>query len=217
VCQSDPGPLRRALDGRLTEVHRVLLRIHLDQIEALDRSIAVIERRAEDRLDPFREAVELIVTVSGMSERSARAVLGETGIDMSRFPTEGQFMSWGCMVPRNDESAGKRRSSRMRPGGNWLKTTMVQCAWAAVRKTDGRFAALFARLKPKRGAGRAICAVAAEMLRTIYHMLKDGTCYEEHRAERHHDTRQQQANRLLRRLARLGFAAEITPLAPAAG
>jgi transposase len=214
--KATPETLTRALDGRLSEVHRVLLRIHLDQIEALDRSIAVIERRAEDRLNPFREAVELIVTVPGMNVRSARAVLGETGIDMSRFPTEGQFMSWGCMVPRNDESAGKRRSSRMRPGGNWLKTTMVQCAWAAVRKTDCRFAALFARLKPKRGAGRAICAVAAEMLRTIYHMLKDGTCYEEHRAERRQQTREQEANRLVRRLARLGFTAEITPVASAA-
>jgi transposase len=214
--KATPETLTRALDGRLSEVHRVLLRIHLDQIEALDRSIAVIERRAEDRLDPFREAVELIVTVPGMNVRSARAVLGETGIDMSRFPTEGQFMSWGCMVPRNDESAGKRRSSRMRPGGNWLKTTMVQCAWAAVRKTDCRFAALFARLKPKRGAGRAICAVAAEMLRTIYHMLKDGTCYEEHRAERRQQTREQEANRLIRRLARLGFTAKITPVASAA-
>ena len=154
--KASPETLMRALDGRLTEVHRVLLRIHLDQIEALDRSIAVIERRAEDRLDPFREAVELIVTIPGMGERSARAVLGEIGIDMSRFPTEGQFMSWGCMVPRNDESAGRRRSSRLRPGGNWLKTTMVQCAWAAVRKTDCRFAALFARLKPRSGAGRAM-------------------------------------------------------------
>jgi transposase len=215
--KATPETLRRALDGRLTEVHRVLLRIHLDQIEALDRSIAVIERRAEDRLDPFREAVELIVTIPGMGERSAIAVLGETGIDMSRFPTEGQFMSWGCMVPRNDESAGKRRSSRMRPGGNWLKTTMVQCAWAAVRKTDCRFAALFARLKPKRGAGRAICAVAAEMLRTIYHMLKDGTLYEERRSKHRQASREHEAQRLLRRLARLGFTAEITPMASAAG
>jgi transposase len=193
------------------------LRIHLDQIEALDRSIAVIERRAEDRLDPFREAVEQIVTVPGMNVRSARAVLGETGIDMSRFPTEGQFMSWGCMVPRQDESAGKRRSSRMRPGGNWLKTTMVQCAWAAVRKTDCRFAALFARLKPRSGAKRAICAVAAEMLRTIYHMLKDGTFYEERRAQHRQQTREQEANRLVRRLARLGFTAQITHVASAAG
>jgi transposase len=210
--KASPETLRRALDGRLTEVHRVLLRIHLDQIEALDRSIAVIERRAQDRLDPFRDAVELVVTVPGMGARSARAVLGETGIDMRRFPTEGQFMSWGCMVPRNDESAGKRRSSRMRKGGTWLKTTMVQCAWAAVRKGGSRFAILFGRLKPKRGAGRAICAVAAEMLRTIYHMLKDGTCYEEHRGERRHATRQEEAHRLLRRLARLGFEAELKPV-----
>jgi transposase len=215
--KASPEALVRALDGRLREVHRVLLRIHLDQIEALDRSIAVIERRAEDRLDPFREAVEQIVTVPGMNVRSARAVLGETGIDMSRFPTEGQFMSWGCMVPRQDESAGKRRSSRMRPGGNWLKTTMVQCAWAAVRKTDCRFAALFARLKPRSGAKRAICAVAAEMLRTIYHMLKDGTFYEERRAQHRQQTREQEANRLVRRLARLGFTAQITHVASAAG
>jgi transposase len=214
--KASPETLRRALDGRLTEVHRVLLRIHLDQIEALDRSIAVIERRAEDRLDPFREAVELIATIPGMSERSARAVLGETGIDMSRFPTEGQFLSWGCMVPRSDESAGKRRSSRMRKGANWLKTTMVQCAWAAVRKTDCAFAALFARLKPRSGAKRAICAVAAEMLRTIYHMLKDGTFYEERRTEHRQASREREAKRLVRRLARLGFTAEITPVPSAA-
>lgn len=210
--QASPETLVRALDGRLTEVHRVLLRIHLDQIDALDRSIAVIERQAEDRLDPFREAAELIVTIPGMGVRSARAVLGETGMDMSRFPSEGQFLSWACLVPRSDESAGKHRSSRLRPGANWLKTTMVQCAWAAVRKADSRFAALFARLKARRGARRAICAVAAEMLRTIYHMLKDGTCYEERRAERRQQTRHQEAQRLLRRIARLGFAAHITPV-----
>lgn len=215
--KASPETLMRALDGRVTEVHRVLLRIHLDQIEALDRSIAVIERRAEDRLDPFREAVGLIMTIPGMGERSARAVLGETGIDMRRFPTEGQFMSWACLVPRNDESAGKRRSSRMRRGGTWLKTTMVQCAWAAQRKGGSRFAILFGRLKPKRGAGRAICAVAAEMLRTIYHMLKDGTCYEANRAECRVETRQEEAQRLLRRLTRLGFAAEIKPVASPAG
>ena len=94
---------------------------------------------------------------------------------------------------------------------------MVQCAWAAVRKGGSRFATLFARIKARRGAGRAICAVAAEMLRTIYHMLKDGTYYEELRGVRHQSTRQEQAQRLLRRLTRLGFAAEIKPMASTAG
>jgi len=85
-----------------------------------------------------------------------------------------------------------------------------------VRKKGCRFAALFERLSPQRGARRAICAVAAEMLRTIYHMLKDGTFYEERRAERRQETRQQEADRLIRRLARPGFAAEIKLLASAA-
>jgi transposase len=215
--KATPETLVRALDGRLTEVHRVLLRVHLAQIDAVDASIAAIDRHVETHLDPFRTAVGQVVTVPGMGERSAIAVLGETGIDMSRFPTEGQFMSWACMVPRSDESAGKRRSTRMRPGGNWLKTTMVQCAWAAVRKKGSRFAALFERLGPKRGARRAICAVAAEMLRAIYHMLKDGTFYEQNRVKPHQPTPQEEADRLIRRLARIGFAAEIRPLpSPAA-
>jgi transposase len=217
--KASPETLVRALDGRLTEVHRVLLRVHLAQIDAVDASIATLDQHVETHLDPFRAAVEQVVTVPGMGERSATAALGETGIDMSRFPTEGQFMSWACMVPRSDESAGKRRSTRLRPGGNWLKTTMVQCAWAAVRKKGSRFAALFERLSPKLGARRAICAVAAEMLRTIYHMLKDGTFYEENRVKPREPTPQEEANRLIRRLARIGFAAEIKPLplpAPAA-
>jgi len=205
--------LVRALDGRPTEVHRVLLRLHLDQIDAIDRSIAVIDRHVEAHLDPFRTAVEQVVTVPGMGRRSTAAVLGETGIDMSRFPSEGQFLSWACLVPRNDESAGKRRSSRLRPGANWLKTVMVQCAWAAVRKSSCKLAALFHRLKPKRGARRAICAVAAEMLRIIYRMLKNGTYYEEQRIEpRRQATRQAQARRLIQRLARIGYAAELRPM-----
>ena len=215
--QATPETLAKALDGRPTRVHRLLLRVHLDQIDHIDHSIAVIDRSVDAHLGSFRTAIELVATVPGMGPISTPAVLGETGIDMGRFPSEGQFLSWACMVPRNDESAGKRRSSRMRKGGTWLKTTMVQCAWAAVRKGNSRFAALFARLKARRGARRAICAVAAEMLRTIYHMLKDGTCYEEHRVECRQATPQEQAHRLLRRLARLGFAAEIKPVPSPAG
>jgi transposase len=210
--KATPETLARALDGRLAEVHRVLLRVHLAQIDAVDTSIATIDRHVETHLDPFRTAVEQVVTIPGMGECSAIAVLGEIGIDMSRFPTEGQFMSWACMVPRSDESAGKRRSTRLRPGGNWLKTTMVQCAWSAVRKKGSRFAALFERLSPKRGARRAICAVAAEMLRTIYHMLKDGTFYEKDRVKPRAPPPQQEANRLIRRLARIGFTVQVNPL-----
>ena len=135
---------------------------------------------------------------------------------MSRFATEGQFLSWGWMVPRNDESAGKRRSTRLRPdlhevGGNWLKTTMVQCAWAAIRKTDCFFKGMFERIAKRRGAKRAICAVAAEMLRIIYHMLKNGTFYEERPAPKREANPDVETKRLIKRLARLGHHVELSP------
>ena len=83
---------------------------------------------------------------------------------MSRFPTDGHLISWAGLCPKNDESAGKRRSSRMRKGAPWLKTTLIQCAWAAVRKKDSYLQAQFHRLRARRGAKKAIGAVAASIL-----------------------------------------------------
>ena len=203
--------LIKALDGRATETHRFTLRLHLDQVDAIGRSVAAIDRHVESNLDPFRGALEQIVSMPGMAEPSTRAVLGETGTDMSRFPTEGQFLSWSCMVPRNDESAGKRRSTQMRPGGNFLKTTMVQCAWAAIRTKDCFFKPMFERIAKRRGAKRAICAVAAEMLRIIYHMLKDGTFYVERAVSQPQPNPAAETKRLVKRLARLGHHVKLTP------
>jgi transposase len=120
------------------------------------------------------------------------------------------------MCPRNDESAGKRRSTRLRKGAAWLKTTLVQCAWAASRKKASYLQAQFHRLRGRRGPKKAICAVAASILTAAYHMLKDGTVYQDlgpdHFAQR---SREVQARRFIRRLADLGYAVEITPLAAA--
>ena len=118
------------------------------------------------------------------------------------------------MRPRNDESTGKRRSNRVRKGGTWLKTTLVQCAWAAVKKKDSYLQAQFYRIKARRGPKKAIMAVVASILTTIYHMLKDGTMYKD-LGGNHFDRRSsdQQKNRLVKRLAELGYAVEIKPLA----
>jgi transposase len=96
---------------------------------------------------------------------------------MSRSPSVGHLISWACICPRNDESAGKRRSNRLRKGAPWLKTTLVQSAWAAVNKKGGYLRAQFYRITARRGAKKAIVAVAASILTAIYHMLKDGTTY----------------------------------------
>lgn len=206
--------LREALRGRVTNSHRFLLRLHLGHIDALDAAIAELDREVEAGIAPFRTAVEQVATAPGVKALAARAILAEIGTDMSRFPTSGHLISWACICPRNDESAGKRRSTRIRKGSPWLKTTLVQCAWAATRVKNSYLNALFHRIKARRGPKKAIVAVAASILTAIYHMLKDGTMYHD-LGPNHIDPRakERQKKRLLRRLADLGYAVELVPQA----
>ena len=132
--KASPEEFREALRGRVTKHHRFLLRLHLNQIDALDAAMATLDAQVEANLGPFRTAVELIGSIPGIKNLGAHVIVSEIGIDMSRFPSAAHLISWACICPRNDESAGKRRSNRVRKGGTWLKTTLVQCAWAAVKR-----------------------------------------------------------------------------------
>jgi len=212
--KASPEELREALRGRVTKHHRFLLRLHLNQIDALAAAMVTIDAQVEESLEPFRTAVELITSIPGIRSLSAHVIVSEIGIDMSRFPSATHLISWACLCPRNDESAGKRRSNRSRKGATWLKTTLVQCAWAAVKKKDSYLQAQFYRIKARRGPKKAIMAVAASMLTAIYHMLKDGTMYQD-LGRNYFDRRstEQQKNKLIKRLADLGYAAALTPLA----
>jgi transposase len=206
--------LQEALRGRITRHHRFLLQLHLGQIDGLDAAIATIDREVEANLAPFRAAVELVSTIPGVSSLSAEVIVSEIGLDMSRFPTAGHLLSWAGLCPRNDESAGKRRSTRLRKGAKWLKTSLVQCAWAAKRKKASYLQAQFLRLRSRRGPQKAICAVAASILTAVYHMLKDGTVYEDLGPD-HFNRRSTvtQSQRLVKRLENLGYAVDIKPLA----
>jgi transposase len=211
-----PERLREALRGRVTRHHRFLLRLHLDQIDALDAAVARVDREVEAHLAPFRVAVDLLTSIPGVGALAARVIVAEIGLDMGRFPTAGHLVSWAGLCPRSDESAGKRRSTRLRKGAPWLKTTLVQCAWAASRKKASYLQAQFHRLRARRGPKKAVCAVAASILTAAYHMLKDGTAYRDLGPD-HYDRRAKevQARRLVRRLADLGYAVELTPFEPA--
>ena len=201
-----------ALRGHISSHHRFMLKLHLGQIDALDRAIADIEQEAGLGLRPFRQAADLLTTIPGVSDTSAHAILAEVGIDMSRFATPGHLLSWACLCPRNDESAGKRRSTRLRPGGKWLKTTLVQAAWAAVKVKGGYLQAQFHRLRARRGAKKAIIGVAASMLSAVWHMLRDGTVWHDLGAA-HFDQADatKTANRLIRRLQQIGYTVHATP------
>ena len=210
--RASPEALCEAFRGRVTKHHRFLLALHLRQIDALAEAIAAIDQEVEVGLAPFRAAIGLLMTIPGVGALTARTIVAEIGQDMTRFPSAAHLVSWAGLCPRNDESAGKRRSTRLRKGAPWLKTTLVQCAWAAARKADGYCQAQFHRLRSRRGAKNAIVAVAASMLTAIYHMLTDGTEYHDlghdHLDRREKDTR---AKRLVARLQQLGFTVNLQP------
>jgi transposase len=212
--KASPAQLQEALHGRITRHHRFLLQLHLGQIDGLDAAITTIDQEVEANLAPFRTAVELVSTIPGVSRLSAEVIVSEIGIDMRRFPTVGHLLSWAGLCPRNDQSAGKRRSTRLRKGAQWLKTTLVQCAWAAKNKKASYLQAQFLRLRSRRGPQKAICAVAASILTAAYHMLKDGTIYQDLGPD-HFNRRSKitQSQRLVRRLQHMGYAVEIKPLA----
>ncbi len=133
---------------------------------------------------------------------------------MSRFPTPGHLISWAGLCPRNDESAGKRRSTRTRKSAPWLKTTLVGAAWSAIKTKGSYLRAQFLRLKSRRGPKKAIMAVAASMLTAAYFMLRDHKDYHDLGPD-HFDKldSEAKAQRLVRKLRELGYEADLRPIA----
>lgn len=208
--QAGRSKLVEALRGQVTPHHRFLFKLHLGQIDSLAQAVRELEARMGDALAPFREQVEHLKTIPGVSDTVAQVIVSEIGFDMSRFPTAGHLISWAGLCPKMDESAGKRRSTRLRKGAPWLKTTLVTAAWAAARKKTGYLRTQFLRLKSRRSAKKAIMAVAASMLTAVYHMLRNNLPYRDLGAA-HFDQRdkQQLANRLIKRLGAIGYTVEI--------
>ena len=203
-----------ALHGRVTAHHRFMLKLHLTQIAAVETAVAEVEARIREALGPFRAAVDLLMTMPGVSETAASVIIGEIGDDMTTFPSAGHLLSWAGLCPRLDESAGKRRSTRTRQGAPWLKTTLVQIAWAAARTKHSYFHGQFLRLKSRRGPKKAIVAVAASMLTDVYYMLRDGVEFhdlgDQYFVQR---DKERLTNRLLQRLRDLGVEVEVKPAA----
>lgn len=202
--------LRDALHGRIRAPHRFLLKLHLEQIESLERTIAELDTEVGANLEPFRARVDRLMTMPGISDVTAQVIVSEIGTDMTRFPTAGHLVSWAGLCPRNDESAGKRRSTRLRQGAPWLKATLTQAAWSAARAKTGYLRAQFLRLKPRRGPKKAIMAVAASMLTAAYYMLRDDVDYRDLGSDYFDRTdRSRTANRLVRRLRDLGYDVDV--------
>jgi transposase len=211
------APRQRLLDGlqgAVTDHHRFLLRLHLDHIEGLEKLVREVEAQMEPLLGPLDEPYQRLLSIPGVSRIVAQTLLAEIGPDMSRFPSPAHLRSWAGLCPRMDQSAGKSRSNRLRHGNHWLKTVLVQAAWAASRSKDTYLRSQFFRLRSRRGPKKAAVAVAASILTAAYFILRDGLDYKDlgpHYLDRL--DKDKAAQRLTRRLRDLGYQVELRPAA----
>lgn len=210
--KTPPTQLAAALQGKVTEHHRYLLRLHLGQIDALENAMESLEHRIDEALQPFRREVAHLVTAPGIQMQVAAAILAEIGTELTSFPSDGHLVAWAGLKPGTDESAGKRKNTRTKKQ-RWLKTMLVQAAWAAVRTKDSYLRAKFLRLRARRGEKKAIVAVAASLLRSVYHMLKKDVDYHDLGPDFFQPDKERAARQLQRRIERLGFHVELRPTA----
>ena len=204
--------MRQALTGRLEAHHHILLTRILAHIDFLDQSLAQLQLEIEQRLAPFQEAITLLQTIPDINAIAAMTIVAEIGVDMSRFPTAAHLASWAGLCPGNKQSGGKRLKASITKGDPWLRAVLGEAVWSISHTKDTYLAAQYRRLTRRRGAHKAVVAVAHTLLIIIYHMLRDKQPYKElggnyfealdtARPERHH----------IRRLEQLGYAVTLTP------
>ena len=209
--------LRESLKGQLSDHQRFMLAQLLDQVDHLEKQIKAFEQRIGQVMAPFEAELSRLDAMPGINLRAAQAILAEIGVNMSRFHSAAHLASWAGLCPGNNESAGKRRSGRVRPGNRWLREMLVQCAWAAARSQRSYFHQLYRRLKNRRGHKRALLAVAHALLVVIYHVLNRGQAYADLGPEYfERQAKPRQAEHLVAKLQKLGYQVTITPLPPAA-
>jgi transposase len=168
-----------ALEGRLTEHHRFLLRQHMRQIKFLDEMIGEYDERIEQQVRPFFEYIPLLDSIPGINWTAAAGIVAEIGADMNQFPDYTHLGSWAGMCPGNNESAGKHRSGTTRHGNKWLRALLVEVAWAASRKKGSYFRSQYRRLSARRGKKKALVAVGHSILTVVYHVMKHKILYKE--------------------------------------
>jgi transposase len=214
--------LERALSGRLSAAQRWVLRELLDQYEQVEAAITRVEEKIREEIarasDPFLgEAVELLDTIPGIAQTIAQTIVSEIGVEMTRFPTDKHLASWAGMCPGNNESAGKRKSGKTRKGNRYLRTALVQAAWAASHQKETYLSAQYKRLVKRMGKKKALMAVGHSILVIVYHVLESRSSYTELGGD-YFDRRdmQKRQQRLIHQLESLGLKVTVEQLPIAA-
>lgn len=204
--------LIQALEGRVKAHHRFVLAELLCQIDNLEEAITRFDKQVEEYCRPFEEAVNLLDTIPGVGRETAENIVSEIGTDMNRFPSANHLASWAGVCPGNNESAGKRRSGRTRPGNKALRAALNQAAHAAAHTKNTYLAAQYHRLAARRGKKKAVVAVMHSILVIAYHLIQRHEPYQELGGD-YFDKQKPEATakRLVKHLERLGYQVSLQP------
>ncbi|MHB8335610.1 MAG: IS110 family RNA-guided transposase [Acidimicrobiales bacterium] len=206
--------LTEALTGRFNDHHAFLVKVHLNLIDEHTKAIEEITERIEEAMAPFASARDLLVTIPGVSTKVADVIIAETGADMSRFPTAGHLASWAGVCPGSNESAGRVKSTRTRPGNPYLKGALGIAAMAAAHSKDTYLAAKYRRIASRRGPIKSVVALEHATLVAVWNMLETGETYHDPGGD--YFTRrdpERSKRRALEQLQHLGFTVTLEPSA----
>jgi transposase len=206
--------LTEALTGRFGEHHAFMARLFLDRIDAHSADITRLDERIEAAMEPFCPARDLLISIPGFSRIAAEVFIAETGGDMSVFPSAGHLASWAGLAPGSNESAGRVKSSKTRPGNRYLKGVLGIAALSAARSKNTYFSAKYKRIATRRGPMRAIVAVEHAMIIAAWNLLTNGEFYRDAGAD-YYTARQPTATkaRAISQLHALGYRVTLEPLA----
>lgn len=171
--------LVRSINGFFENHHRFQLKSMLSVIDHHFQEITNITNRLKLLMTDHQELLNKLDEIPGIDELAAQSVISYIGIDLADFPNEPAICSWAGLCPGNNESAGKRKTGKSPVRKNPFKTLMVEIAWAAIKKKDSYYKEKYYRLKARRGAKKAIIAIAHKILKAIYHIIKFGKTFKD--------------------------------------